>query len=102
MCSTISLIYKRNRRGPRIEYCETPALTEVQEELAPGKTTLCLLSFRYSEKQVNNNPDTPADLSLKSRHFFPNSIIGYTYITEYDTNYLNCIKTFVKCILNIF
>ena len=40
MSSTMPLIYKRNRRGPWIEPCETPALTEVQEELAPGKTTL--------------------------------------------------------------
>ena len=39
------LIYKINKRGPWIEPCGTPALTEVQEELAPGKQ-LCFLSFR--------------------------------------------------------
>ena len=38
MSSTMSLIYKRKSRGPRIEPCGTPAFTEVQEELAPGKT----------------------------------------------------------------
>ena len=37
MSTIMSLIYKRNRRGPRIEHCGTPAFTEVQEELAPGK-----------------------------------------------------------------
>ena len=67
MSSTMSLIYKRKSRGPRIEHCGTPAFTEVQEELAPGKTTLCFLSFRYSEDQVHNDPDTPADLSLKRK-----------------------------------
>ena len=45
MSSTMSLIYKRNRQGPRIEPYGTPALTEVQMELAPGKTTHCFLSF---------------------------------------------------------
>ena len=46
MSSTMSLIYKTKSRGPRVEPCGTPAFIEVQEELAPGKTTLCLLSFR--------------------------------------------------------
>ena len=35
MSITLSLIYNRNRRGPRIEPCKTSAFTEVQEELAP-------------------------------------------------------------------
>ena len=65
MFSTMSLIYKRNSKGPWMESCETPVLTEVQEELAPGKASLCFLLFRYYEKQVNNDPDTHADLSLK-------------------------------------
>ena len=39
MSSTMSLVYKKKSRGPRIEPCGTPAFTEVQEELAPGKTT---------------------------------------------------------------
>ena len=45
MSSTMSLIYKRKSRGQRIEPCGTPAFTEVQEELAPGKTTLCLFVY---------------------------------------------------------
>ena len=39
MSTTMSLMYKGNRRCPRIEPCGTPAFTEVQEELAPGKAT---------------------------------------------------------------
>ena len=35
MPTTMSLIYKKNRRGPRIEPCGNPALTEVQEENNP-------------------------------------------------------------------
>ena len=46
LSSTMSLIYKRNKRGPRIEPSGTPALTEVHEELAPGNTTLCFRSFK--------------------------------------------------------
>ena len=46
MSSTMALINKRNCRDPRIEPCRTPAFNEVQEELAPGKATLCFLSFR--------------------------------------------------------
>ena len=38
MSSTMSLIYKRNSKGPKIEPWGTPALTEVQFEQAPGKT----------------------------------------------------------------
>ena len=67
MSTKMSIIYKRNRRGPRIEPCGTPALTEVQKEFIPGKTTRCLLSVRYSENQVSNDPETTADLSLKRR-----------------------------------
>ena len=66
MSTSMSLIYKRNRRGPRIEPCGTPAFTEVQEELAPGKTTLGFLSVRL-ENQVSNDPETPAALSLKRK-----------------------------------
>ena len=46
MSSTMSLIYGRTRRGPRMEANGTQTLTEVQKELAPGKPTLCFLSFR--------------------------------------------------------
>ena len=46
MSSTMSLINKRNSRGQRIGPCRTPAFTEVQEELAPGKTTLCMYGPR--------------------------------------------------------
>ena len=46
MYSTMSLIHKEKNRDPSIEPCGTPAFTEVQEELAPGKTTLCFLPFR--------------------------------------------------------
>ena len=44
--STMSLMYRRNKSGPRIEPCGTPAPTDVQEELAPGSTTFCFLSFK--------------------------------------------------------
>ena len=38
---TISLIYTRNKRGPKIEPKGTPACIKVQSETAPGRTTLC-------------------------------------------------------------
>ena len=40
MSSIMSLIYKRNKSSPRIEPYGTSAITEVQEKLAPDKTTL--------------------------------------------------------------
>ena len=37
LSTTMSLIYKRNRRGTRIEPCGTPALTEVHENFHQAK-----------------------------------------------------------------
>ena len=44
--TTMSLMYRRNKSGPKIEPCGTPAPTDVQEELAPGSTTFGFLSFK--------------------------------------------------------
>ena len=44
--STMLLMYSRNKMDPRIEPYRTPAPTDVQEELAPGSTTFCFLSFK--------------------------------------------------------
>ena len=46
MSTTMSLIYKRHRRGPIIEPCGTPAFTEAQEELTTGRTIFGFLSVR--------------------------------------------------------
>ena len=45
---TISLIYNRKRRGPRVDPWGTPARMYVQSETAPGRTTRCLKLFIFT------------------------------------------------------
>ena len=42
----MSFIYSRNKRGPRIDPCGTPACMLFQSDCVPGRITLCLLSER--------------------------------------------------------
>ena len=44
--STMSLIYTKNNKGPRMDPCGTPALICAQSDEAPGNTTRCRLSER--------------------------------------------------------
>ena len=44
MSVTISLIKSRNRSGPKIDPCGTPARMKFHADSTPGRTTLCLLS----------------------------------------------------------
>ena len=43
---TISLMYRRKRRGARIDPCGTPACIKFHPEQEPGRITLCLLLVR--------------------------------------------------------
>ena len=43
---TISFIYNRKSKGPKIDPCGTPANIKFQVEDAPGRTTFCLLFER--------------------------------------------------------
>ena len=67
MSSTISLMYKRKRKGPRTEPWGTPEFTDVQSEFAPGRTTLCFLLCRQSVNHWRSEPEIPAIWSLKKR-----------------------------------
>ena len=46
MSFTISLIYNRKRRGPKMEPWGTPAQINFQSKTAPGNITRCFLSQR--------------------------------------------------------
>ena len=45
-----SLIWIRNKRGPRIDPCGTPLRASLQDECLPFRTTLCFRDFKKSVK----------------------------------------------------
>ena len=65
--SAKSLIYIKNRKGPRIEPWGTPTLTSAQDEHWPFKTSLCFLLRRMSRKMLMISPLIPFWRSLKRR-----------------------------------
>ena len=65
--STISLMYKRKNKGPRIKPWGTPEFTDVQSEFAPGRTTLCFLLCRLSVNYWRSEPAISAIWSVKRR-----------------------------------
>ena len=65
--STISLIYNKNKYGPRTEPWGTPAEVLVQVEWKPSWMTLCFLSERQLENQLRREPQIPYFLSLNKR-----------------------------------
>ena len=55
----------RNKSGPIIEPCGTPALILAQDKLWPLKITLCFLFLKKSVKRLNKFPEiSPLHLSL--------------------------------------
>ena len=62
-----SLIYRRKRRGPRIEPCGTPSITSVSKLFLPCKETNCFLSDKYDLNQSNSLPRMPYFSSFDKR-----------------------------------
>ena len=54
-----SLTYIKNKRGPRMEPCRTPARISTQEEHWPFKTTLCFLLVKKSFSILIKSPHIP-------------------------------------------
>ena len=65
--SARSFIYIKNRSGPSMEPCGTPALTLAQEEVYPLRTTLCFLFLKKFDNRFKRLPDMPSCFSLKIR-----------------------------------
>ena len=65
--SAISFIYTKNRSGPSMEPCGTPAVMSAQEKVCPLRTTLCFLFLRKFDSRFKMLPDMPFCFSLKIR-----------------------------------
>ena len=63
-----SLIYIKNRSGPKIDSWGTPALTSAHEQNWPFKTTFCFLFFRKSFIKFKSLPEITFYFNLKIIH----------------------------------
>jgi len=53
---TMSLIYKRNSNGPKIELCGTPQVIYENDDDTPFMLTYCCLSCKYFQTISKVNP----------------------------------------------
>ena len=65
--SARSFIYIKNKSGPNMEPCGTPAVTSAQEEDCPLRTTLCFLFLKKFDNRFKRLTDMPFCFSLKIR-----------------------------------
>ena len=59
-----SLIYAKKNRGPKMDPCDTPALTGNQFDDCPLSITGCIMLLRKLLKSARASPEIPTCLSL--------------------------------------
>ena len=75
----MSFMKTRNRRGPRIEPCGTPAFRKVHSVETPGKTTRCFFYLYNNEKAIlTGNLPYPLVYFI-NKSSMPKSIKDLTY-----------------------
>ena len=65
--ANMSVMYKRNNRGPSIEPCGMPQVISLATDIVPSTSVTCTLPVNYDQNQHIESSSTPTPLSFFKR-----------------------------------